>query len=112
MFSRRRPLLKITAILALGLILLLAAVGTVSAHGVSAVNTTFTFSLDPKLEDPDSAYTITGQLAGVIGKTNFTGNDDRVYIRTQFTGYIGNDFVAELTFTLTDLPGGDFALHC
>ncbi|MCH8090483.1 MAG: prepilin-type N-terminal cleavage/methylation domain-containing protein [Chloroflexi bacterium] len=65
-------------------------------------------TLHPALEDVDVAYTITD---GTISKTVFTDFIDRSYIRTLFTGYIGNDFVAELTFTLTDLPGGDFALH-
>ena len=65
-------------------------------------------TLSPSLEDFDVAYTIAG---GKIRKTTFNNNSDRHYVRTVATDYNTVDFVAELTFTLTDLPGGAFAIH-
>lgn len=78
------------------------------AYAAPSVNEDFSGTLSPHLEDSDSAYTIAG---GKIHKTTFISNDGRSYIRTVATDYNTVDFIAELTFTLTALPGGDFAIH-
>jgi len=78
-------------------------------YAATAVDEDFSSTpLNADLEDPDGAYTIAG---GVISKTTFFGNDVRSYIRTVDTDYNTVDFVAELTFTLTDLPGGNFTIQ-
>ena len=79
-----------------------------SADAATALNVKFSgTTLSPSLEDADGAYTIAG---GKIRKTIFNNGSDRHYIRTVATDYNTVDFVAELTFTLTDLPV-DFAIH-
>jgi len=64
--------------------------------------------LNPDLLDTDSAFAISG---GNISKSVFYNNDARSYIRTVETDYGSHDFIAEMTFTLTELPGGNFTIQ-
>ncbi len=62
----------------------------------------FSGTVITNLEDEDNAYTVSG---GKIKNTASTSVNDRHYIRTHVTDYNTVDFVAELTFTLTNDTG-------
>ena len=74
-------------------------------YAATAVDEDFSGTLNADLQDEDGAYTIGN---GTISKTTFGGSSDRSYIRTVDTDYNTVDFVAELTFTLTNLPAIHF----
>lgn len=63
-------------------------------------------TLSPNLQDPDGAYTLAG---GAIRRSSSTGDADRHYISTVSTDYNTVDFIAELTFTLSNT--GTFNVH-
>src|SRR4051794_14075824 len=51
---------------------------------------------------PDGGYS----FAGVARRTNSNDNDNRYYVQTVATNYNAVDFVADLTFTLTNTGNG------
>ena len=84
-----------------------ASTGTDRFTGVAASDgrsfqEDFNGTVITNLQDADNAYTVSG---GQIQNTTSTDLGDRHYVRTHVTDYNTVDFVAELTFTLTDDTG-------
>lgn len=77
----------------------LIAVSPQSATADLALSSDFSSgSLPAGMQDPDSAYTISG---GVVFRTSSTGSADRRYIRATDTDYFSSagDFAYEISFT-------------
>ena len=95
-------------IVALALVLALSAIPVAAGPAAPAISEDFSASLGSDLEDADGAFTI---ASGAARKTIFYGLDERSYIRSVASNYGDNDFVAELTFTTTEIPGSDFVIN-
>ena len=60
-------------------------------------------TLDARLEDPAGAFTVSG---GSIHKNGFEGQSVRRYVRTKASDFNTVDFVAEVTFSISNYNGG------